>query len=218
MSIGWSGSSPMTDSFEPEVRALEFLDRTCSFPPNPVLFVGSSSIRLWPNLPAAFPGWNVLNRGFGGSKMGDLLHFFPRLVTAYRPSLIFVYEGDNDLAIGLPPDRVVQQFEEFLVKCRVQLPGIPIVLLAVKPSPLRVSLLAAQQDLNRRLQQFSNTHPGVFFLDTAAPLLDAAGLPRPEFFQTDRLHLNPQAYAVWQTVVAGFLEQHRHVGKSPTVP
>lgn len=218
MSIGWSGSSAMTDSFEPEVRAFEFLDRTGSLPPNPILFVGSSSIRLWPDLPSAFPGWNVLNRGFGGSRMGDLLHFFPRLITAHRPSLIFAYEGDNDLAGGLPPSLVAQQFEEFLAKCREQLPRVPVVLLAVKPSPLRVSLLPVQRDLNRRLQELSMTHAGVFFLDTAGPLLNLDGLPRPEFFQADRLHLNRRGYDVWQTVVAGFLEQHRHLGESSTVP
>ena len=195
----------MTHSFEPEVRAFEFLDRTQPHSPKPVLFVGSSSIRLWPSLPTAFPGWNVINRGFGGSKMGDLLHFFDRLVPIHRPSLIFVYEGDNDLAAGLSPNHVALQFEEFLAKCRQQLPGTPVVLMAVKPSPLRWSLLPVQQDLNLRLQQLAGAHPGVLFLDMAGPLLESSGLPRPEFFQADRLHLNGQGYVVWQSVVFNFL-------------
>ena len=203
--MGWSGSTPMTDSFEPEVRALEFLDRTQPHPPKPVLFVGSSSIRLWPNLPTAFPGWNVINRGFGGSQMGDLLHFFDRLVPIHRPSLILVYEGDNDLAAGLSPNQVALQFEEFLAKCHRQLPETRIVLMAVKPSPLRWSLLAVQQDFNLRLQHLAGEHPGVLFLDMAGPLLGPSGLPRPEFFQADRLHLNDQGYAVWQSVVSSFL-------------
>ncbi len=203
----------MTDPFEPEVRAFEFLDRTHPLPVNPVLFVGSSSFRLWPNLPGAFPGWNVLNRGFGGSRMSDLLRLFPRLVTRYRPGLIFVYEGDNDLAGGVPPTLVARQFEEFVARCHEEVPGTPIVLLAVKPSPLRSALQSVQSDLNQQLQQFPIAFPGVFFVDTARPLLDSAGLPQPEFFESDRLHLNDQGYAVWQTVIAGFLDQHRDLGE-----
>ena len=86
--------------FESEIRAFEQADIVSPPPANPVLFVGSSSIRVWPDLPGDFPDYPVMNRGFGGSQMSDVLYYFDRIVAPYDPAIILVYEGDNDLAAG----------------------------------------------------------------------------------------------------------------------
>jgi hypothetical protein len=103
---------PSTNRFEPEVLKFEALDRRIPPPPRPILFVGSSSIRLWTNLPTAIREQPVLNRGFGGSRFKDLLRFFNRLVLPYGPSVLVVYEGDNDLADGQTPAEIAQDLRE----------------------------------------------------------------------------------------------------------
>jgi lysophospholipase L1-like esterase len=186
---------------EGEVRKYEVVDRRTPPPAHPVLFTGSSSLRLWTNLVADFPGHAVLNRGFGGSQMRDLLHFFDRLVGRYQPSVVVVYEGDNDLASGQSVEEVYAQYLQFLQRVRNELPGTPVVILAVKPSPSRLKWMAGQRDLNARLEALAGSGPGLVFVDTFHPLLDAAGVPRPECFRADHLHLTPAGYAAWKPVV-----------------
>lgn len=186
---------------EGEIRKFELIDQRTPPSLHPVLFTGSSSVRLWTNLTAVFPGRAVLNRGFGGSQMSDLVHFFDRVVRPYKPSMIVVYEGDNDLAGGKSVETVYAEFLLFLRRVRTDLPGTPVAILATKPSPLRLNLLASQRDLDTRLETLDQSSPGVFFIDTFHPLLDATGVPRPEYYLDDKLHLTPAGYAVWQRVV-----------------
>lgn len=161
---------------------------------------------------SAFPNWPLLNRGFGGSQMSDLLNFFSDIVTPYHPRLILVYEGDNDLAAGHSLEDILIGFNLFLHRCKIEVPGTPVAILAVKPSPLRRSLLNTQRQLNTGLQRLANASDQVYFVDTFTPLLDSSGLPSPDYFQSDRLHLNPRGYSVWQKVIGDFLEEHRQLG------
>ena len=93
--------------FGPEIRAFEEADRINRPKPGGVLFVGSSSIRLWPDLKADFPGVNVIQRGFGGSQIDQVVYYAPRIVLPYKPSVIVLYAGDNDLAAGRTPEQIL---------------------------------------------------------------------------------------------------------------
>lgn len=212
ISIGWHTQSSVTNSFDSEVHAFALHDLAYPPVPHPVLCVGSSSFRLWPDMQSAFPNWPLLNRGFGGSQMSDLLNFFSDIVTPYHPRLILVYEGDNDLAAGHSLEDILIGFNLFLHRCKIEVPGTPVAILAVKPSPLRRSLLNTQRQLNTGLQRLANASDQVYFVDTFTPLLDSSGLPSPDYFQSDRLHLNPRGYSVWQKVIGDFLEEHRQLG------
>ncbi|MBL9173568.1 MAG: hypothetical protein JNL10_08545 [Verrucomicrobiales bacterium] len=210
------GASPRNpQAFESEILAFEQTDRRTPPPPHPVLFVGSSSILRWTNASAAFPDQPVLNRGFGGSTMRDLLHSFDRLVLPYRPRAVVVYEGDNDLARGDAPASVASDFVEFLERMDRQLPATPVILLAVKPSGSRAALRAAQQDLNSRLAAFAAHRPNVLWVDTFSPMLDDRGEPDPDLFDADRLHLNRQGYEKWIPRIAAAL---RIVSRGRTIP
>jgi lysophospholipase L1-like esterase len=194
------------ERWEGEIRKFELLDRRTPPPAHPILFTGSSSIRLWTNLTTAFPGRTILNRGFGGSHMSDLVFYFDRVVRPYRPKLVVVYEGDNDLASGKSVEQVYGDFLRFLKQMREALPGTGVVWLATKPSPSRGEWLDSQRDLDHRLQQLAATSPHVFFVDTFHPLIDGQGKPRRELFQADRLHLNAAGYEVWREVIGRALE------------
>jgi len=192
--------------FEPEVLKFEALDRRIPPPPRPILFVGSSSIRLWTNLPTSIHERPVLNRGFGGSRFKDLLRFFNRLVLPYGPSVLVVYEGDNDLADGQTPAEIAQDLAVFLDRAETELRGTSIVLLTVKPSPSRRHLLEAQSEFNRRLQTLAATRQRVRVVDVASPLLDSRGRPDPRFFAADQLHLNAEGYEAWRKPVLDAIE------------
>lgn len=196
---------PNPQAFESEIQEFEQTDRRTPPPPHPVLFVGSSSFRLWTNVASSFPGHPILNRGFGGSTMRDLLHDFDRLVLPYHPQAVVVYEGDNDLARGDSPASVASDYVEFLDRMERQLPGIPVILLAVKPSGSRASLMGTQQDLNSRLAAFAAHRRNVQFVDTFSPLLNDRGEPNPAFFKADRLHLSQEGYEAWIPKIAAAL-------------
>lgn len=187
--------------FEPEIQRFEALDRRVPPPPRPILFVGSSSIRLWTNLPATIHGRPVLNRGFGGSTLKDLLRYFSRIVLPYGPSVLVVYEGDNDLAEGQTPADIARDLAAFLDRAETELRGTAVVLLTVKPSPSRAHLIGAQQEFNLRLKALAQARTRVVVADVASPLLNAAGDPDPRFFATDQLHVNASGYEAWRKPV-----------------
>lgn len=192
---------------ESEIAAFERADAAKPPPPAPVVFTGSSSIRMWPALAAAFPDQPVLNRGFGGSEMSDLLHYFDRVVTVYRPPLVVVYEGDNDLAAGESPARVLAEYEQFVARVHAALPGTGILLLAVKPSPSRAAWMDAQRALNAGLRDLAAFDPAVGLVDVFTPMLGSDGLPRRELFLSDQLHLTPAGYAVWHAALDPVLDR-----------
>jgi lysophospholipase L1-like esterase len=183
--------------FGEELRAFERADRD-SFPaPGQVVFFGSSTIRLW-DLERSFPGLDAINRGFGGSWMTAALDAMDRFLLPYRPRAIVLYEGDNDLANGATPDEVLEELREFLARVEDALPGTPVYVLSVKPSPARVALLPEQTELNRGFAALSDEEfPTVHYVDVTLALRDADGRFRTEMYQDDGLHLSPRGYEAW---------------------
>jgi lysophospholipase L1-like esterase len=196
-----------TNRFEAEIQKFEQADSLRAPAADSVLFVGSSSIRKWTNLASAFPDWTVLNRGFGGSTLADVDFFFDRVIRPYRPRVVVLYEGDNDLAQDQTVEQLTAQFEAFLDRLATELPGTSLVMLAVKPSPKRRSLLSVQQALNHELQRLARTRSRAIFVDTFSPLLNENQQPDPQWFESDQLHLNPAGYARWVPVVRAALQQ-----------
>ena len=119
--------------WEKDIAAFEKRDRDKAPPKNPIVFVGSSSIRLW-DLSKSFPHLTAINRGFGGSHMADAAHFAPRIVLIYDPRLIVLYAGDNDIAAGKTPERVRDDFQAFVKTVHAKLPKVRIVFICIKPS------------------------------------------------------------------------------------
>lgn len=203
---GGSAGAQGTNRFEGDIRAFEARDLREAPPERPVLFVGSSSFRMWRGLETAFPGFPVINRGFGGSQMSDVLHFFDRVVTRYRPALIFVYEGDNDLAAGKTVDAVFEGWRQFVERVEAAMPGTAIRFVAVKPSPSRIRWLEAQRVLNERIREDCAERPHLGYVDVFTPMLDDEGRPRGELFLDDDLHVNDAGYALWASLIGPELE------------
>ena len=204
VSLG-SPANVHAQGFESEISAFERADLASSPPADPVLFVGSSSIRVWPDLPGDFPDFPAMNRGFGGSHMSDVLYYFDRVVAPYDPALILVYEGDNDLAGGKSVDTVYADYLEFVARVDEQVPGADIAFIATKPSPSRSQYLEVTRQLNERLEVLAESDPHLWFIDIFTPMLNDSGQPRPELFGSDMLHMNADGYVLWQSIIAPML-------------
>lgn len=193
-------------AFDAEISAFEAEDAANPPALNAILFVGSSTIRIWPDLPAKFPPHAVLNRGFGGSHMSDVLYYFDRVVAPYAPALVVVYEGDNDLASGKTVNQVYADYTNFLFRVQRDLPGTDVAFMSVKPSPSRAQYRTQMEELNHRLSALSDGRR-IRYIDVFTPLLNSSNQPRPELFQSDLLHLNAAGYAVLESVVGPALNQ-----------
>lgn len=173
-------------------------------PKNAVLFVGSSSIRLWDSLAQDFPGVAVINRGFGGSEVRDSTWYADRIVYPYQPATVVLYAGDNDLASGRTPEQVGQDTAVFIERLQKRLPKAKLVIISTKPSPSRANLLAAQRQANALVQREAQRR-GAVFVDVFTPMLDAQGQPRESLFIQDRLHMNASGYALWKELLAPYV-------------
>ncbi len=174
-------------------------------PARPVVFTGSSSVRMWETLAADFPGVPVLNRGFGGSQVRDATWHLEQVALRYRPRQVLIYAGDNDINAGRTPEQVLADVRSFVAALRAELPDVRVGYLAIKPSPSRAEQLGRQQAANALVRDWAAAQEGVDFIDVATPMLDAAGQPRAGLFLDDRLHLNADGYALWRGIVARYL-------------
>lgn len=168
-----------------------------------VLFVGSSSIRLWSDLDQQFKHVaGVLNRGFGGSQLSDCVKHLNRLVIRYQPRAVFVYAGDNDLAAGATPEEVAYRFARFVAGVREALPAARIQYISIKPSPARARLMPKVRATNDLIRASIEGVPDTGYIDVYSAMVDAQGAPRPELFAADDLHLNARGYALWRDLIS----------------
>jgi lysophospholipase L1-like esterase len=195
--------------FQPEIDAYKASSEAFAPTGDRILFTGSSTIRLWPDIKADFPQYSVMNRGFGGSFMSELLFYADTLIVPYKPDWIFIYEGDNDLASGKTAEEILASAEKLVALIQQKLPGAQICFLAPKPSLARWNLQENYLGLNLRLKEFAGRKRQVFFLDMWDLMMDPAGKPMADIFAEDGLHLNRKGYDIWKGEVAGFLKKHR---------
>jgi lysophospholipase L1-like esterase len=187
--------------FEAEIRAFEAQDRASPPPHGAIVFVGSSSIKNWTDVTSDFPSLPVLNRGFGGSTLADVLYYTDRIVLRYRPRLVVLYAGDNDLAMGRTPDRVVSDFRLFMKQLRSRLPDTRVVYVSIKPSPSRRASLEAARETNGRIRTEIARDSLATYLDVFTPMLGPEGQPRPELFGSDSLHMTRAGYQLWRSLL-----------------
>jgi lysophospholipase L1-like esterase len=188
-----------TAKWETEIRAFEAGDRTNPPVKHGILFIGSSSIRLWKTLAKDFPGEPVINRGFGGSRIADSTALADRIIFPYEPRTIVFYAGDNDIAQGHTPEQVAADYQAFVQTVRARLPDTRIAFISIKPSPIRWNLRDRIESANRQIAAMKGD--GLIFIDSYNAMLGADGKPRAEMFAADRLHMNATGYRLWTTLV-----------------
>jgi lysophospholipase L1-like esterase len=193
--------------FQDEITAFKKQDNIQPPPASPILFVGSSSFRKWTDVQSAFPGYPIINRGFGGSSFPDVLRYAGDIIFPYKPKQIVIYCGDNDLAAS---DTVTAQvvYARFLQLYRVirsRMNKVDILYVSIKPSPSREKLMPRMEEANRLIEDFLHKQSHAAFADVYHKMLNAEGHPIEDLFVDDKLHMNPKGYAIWQKVIQPYL-------------
>ncbi|TWT88440.1 GDSL-like Lipase/Acylhydrolase [Pseudobythopirellula maris] len=177
-------------------------DASDPYPQGGVVFVGSSSVRLW-DLAAGFPDVapTPLNRGFGGSTIPDAIEHFDLLIKKHQPRCVVFYSGDNDIAAGHKAERVAADFETFAAKLRKELPECRLIVMPPKPSPSRWKRVEVYREASAAIEAHCQSTPNCEFVDVWPAMTDDDGLPLPEIFRNDKLHMNEQGYALWNELL-----------------
>jgi lysophospholipase L1-like esterase len=194
------------EKFEKEIKAFEKIDQTARYVKDMVVFTGSSTTKNWhKDLPVDFEGLPVLGRGFGGSRMNDLLYFMDRVVLKYQPKAVVVYEGDNDINSGKSTDQIMKEFQQFEKRFHQALPESIIYFISVKPSPKRWEKWPLMKKFNSDLKTWAATRKNVNVIDITSTILGPDGLPDKSLFKDDMLHMNRKGYERWQQVIKPIL-------------
>jgi lysophospholipase L1-like esterase len=196
-------AAAQSDRWEKDIAAFEAADLASPPPKGEVVFIGSSTIRLW-DLKASFPDVKAINRGFGGSEMQDSTRYVDRIVVPYSPRLVVVYAGDNDI-MGTPSEQIVIAFERFVRAVHAKLPETKILYIGIKPSLLRWGQVDRMRQANATIRQFCERDDRLGFVDTDNAMLGWDEKPRKELYVADGLHLTAAGYQILNALVRPFL-------------
>lgn len=197
-------SDPDPLRFEKEIQSFKSYDSKNTIVEADYLFIGSSSIRMWPTA-AAFPSKVVLNRGFGGSHISDQLFYYDQLVLPYEAEKLIFYCGDNDIAHGKSPERVLEDFQRFVELDKERRGVRPVFFIAIKPSIARESMWTDMVEANALIKTYCQEHSHLSYIDIASPMMNDSEI-RKDIFIEDGLHLNELGYALWNEALREALD------------
>ena len=192
--------NPDPQRFNGEINNFGMYDAKNSFPKHAILFVGSSSIRFWESHDA-FPDLPIINRGFGGSEISDVLYYYDQVIGKYDPSVIVFYAGDNDIADHKPAGQVFADYTNLTTRILHDFPKVKFIYISIKPSSSRWGLWSKMEEVNRRVGAYNKQNKHLYYVDTATPLLGPDGKPNDLLFRDDHLHLKPAGYAIWNAIL-----------------
>jgi len=175
---------------------------------NAILLVGSSSFTKWTDVANYFPDKTIINRGFGGSRLTDLNDYADDLLNPYQPKQIIIYCGENDFADNdkLKADVVVERFKTFYKKIRAKFPKIEVDYISIKYSPSREKLWPQMKEANKKIADFMKKQPNSAFIDITKVMQDENGNVRKDLFVEDMLHMTPEGYRLWTSVMNPYMK------------
>lgn len=193
------------DRWAKEMLAFAAEDAAHPPPASLIVFTGSSSIRLWKDLATDYPGLRVMNRGFGGSRVKDLVRHFERVILQYRPRQVVIYSGTNDVNGGVPVDEVVADVRAVVDRIHRELPETRVLFLSLALNPARWAKRDLMLETNAKVRAYLEQDPRNRFLDVNPAMLGPDGLPKPDIFVADWLHMNRKGYELWAPLVRPWL-------------
>lgn len=203
----FGGATAQKPPFIDEIQTFKKQDSAAMPPKNAIVFVGSSSFRMWTTLQEDFRMHSVINRGFGGSALPDVIRYVNDIIVPYQPAQVLIYCGDNDLAASdtITSQIVYERFQHLFEMIRKQLPNTAVAFVSIKPSPSRAHLLQKVIDANDLIREFLKKHPKTAYIDVFSAMVDQQGNPKPELFIDDKLHMNQKGYAIWVEIIGPYL-------------
>ena len=195
--------------FYKDIQAFKKKDSVSAPPKNAILFIGSSSFTMWRSVQDSFPGYTIINRGFGGSTLLDQIRYVNDIVFPYEPKQIIIYCGENDLAANdsVTGKMVFERFKRLFIIIRSKLRKTEIVYVSMKPSPSRVLLLPKMREGNELIRKFLKQKSRTGYIDVYSAMIDGEGRPIPELFLADNLHMNSKGYEIWKRLIQPHLKK-----------
>jgi lysophospholipase L1-like esterase len=195
--------------FADEIQEFKKMDGANPPPANAILFVGSSSFRKWTDVSSYFPGYIIINRGFGGSTLPDVIRYANDIIIPYHPKQVVIYCGENDFEGADHPgaDTVFERFKTLFELIRHDLPGENIAFISMKPSPSRMKHFSEFEKANLLIQTYLSLQSHAAFIDVYHKMLKADGSVMKELFLEDMLHMNAKGYAIWQKAITPYLSK-----------
>ena len=195
--------------FANDIAAFKKQDAIALPPKNAVLFVGSSSFTKWKDVQNYFPNHTIINRGFGGSILLDVIRYEKDIIFPYQPKQIVIYCGENDVASSDTVSAliVLERFKKLFTDIRKELPNTSITFISLKPSPLRWQMKDRMLASNKRIKKYLKKKKNTSFVSVWNSMLDDEGKPIADIFIEDQLHMNAKGYAIWQKIIEPYLKK-----------
>ena len=193
----------------PEIQAFERLDKTQTYAEDAILFIGSSSIRLWKTLEEDMKPYPVIQRGYGGAHFRDMVFFTDRILADHPLSMVVCFVANDISGSGKDgtPQEVLKLFKYFIKQVRAKHPSIPIMQVAITPTQSRWRLWPQINLVNQLIKDYCEKTENLYFINTVPEFLDERGKPKPQWFVGDHLHLNKKGYEVWNRIIKGEIEK-----------
>ena len=193
--------------FMSEIKAFRKADSIATPPKNAILLIGSSSFTKWKDVQEYFPEHTMLNRGFGGSSLTDVIYYANDVVLKYQPKQILIYCGENDIAGSstVNADTVFERFKILYGIIRSKFKKVHIAFISMKPSPSREKYLVTMQKANEQIKSFIEKQKRAAYIDVYHSMYDADGKILNHIFLSDKLHMNAAGYKIWQGIIAPYL-------------
>jgi lysophospholipase L1-like esterase len=197
-----------TPPFYNDIETFKKADLINPPPKNAIVFVGSSSFKFWTDVQTYFPGYTIINRGFGGSSLPDAIRYAKDIVIPYQPKQVVIYCGENDfMAEGVDANIVFDRFKTLFEIIRKDLPKAHVLFVSLKPSPSRQKYMPEMVKANAMIKDYLKNYTRTDFADVYSKMLLADGTPMPDIFKADRLHMTEAGYAIWQKVIKPYLKK-----------
>ena len=192
----------------PEIEEFKRLNAQVQ-PEKALLFVGSSSIRLWKTLASDMAPYPVIQRGYGGAHLRDAIFFPDALLGNHHPAMVigFIANDIKGVAEDESSQRVKRLFKYFVKQVRERYPDVPFLWVEITPTKSRWAQWNEIQRLNKKVKAYCEKTDHLYFVETAEAFLNAEGFPKTELFVEDQLHLNPQGYVLWSTIIKKEIEK-----------
>lgn len=195
--------------FYKEIEAFKKQDQTNPPTKNSILFVGSSSFTMWKDVQKDFPKYQIINRGFGGSSLPDVIRYAPDIIYPYQPKQVVIYCGENDFlsTTNANADTVFNRFSQLFGMIRKEIPKAHILFVSIKPSPSRAKFMPEMVRANGMIQKFLKRNQKTGYVDVYNKMLLADGSPMPNIFLGDKLHMNRSGYEIWKEAIQPYLKK-----------
>lgn len=204
-----SAAASQKPPFYDDIQKFKSQDSVSKPPKNAIVFTGSSSFTRWTDVQSRFPGYTIINRGFGGSSLPDVIRYADDVIFKYQPKQVVIYCGENDAAgdSTVTADTVTNRFKTLYGMIRKRLPKASVVFVSMKPSPSRQPVRSVIVEANSKIKELLSKDKNAVYVDVYSKMLNSQEMPMPELFVSDSLHMSPKGYDIWQEAIKPVLKK-----------